>query len=67
MTKSGGGGLEENTVVCVNVAMTKTALDVVVCALPTGVAYNRCAAAFRLSFCLYLSCVSDFLRCFSGG
>lgn len=28
--------------VCVNVVMTKAALKVAVCALPTDVAYNRC-------------------------
>lgn len=33
---------EEDVLVCVNVAMTKTALKVAVCALPTDVAYNRC-------------------------
>eukprot|EP00752_Nemacystus_decipiens_P006311 g5691.t1 len=32
---------DEDVLVCVNVAMTKTALKVAVCALPTDVAYNR--------------------------
>ena len=39
---------EEDATICVNVAMSKTALDVTVCALPTDVAYNRCAACWVL-------------------
>eukprot|EP00903_Cladosiphon_okamuranus_P017946 g16513.t1 len=35
------GSGEEDVLVCVNVAMTKTALKIAVCALPTDVAYNR--------------------------
>ena len=40
---------EEDVKICVHVATSKTALDVVVCALPTDVAYNRCAAACHFS------------------
>lgn len=35
---------EEKLLVCVNMSMTKTTLEVAVCALPTDVAYNRWVA-----------------------
>lgn len=38
----GQGAREDDTLICVNVTITKTTLDVAVCSLPTDVAYNRC-------------------------
>lgn len=39
--KTSKGGVEQDVLVCANVTMTKSALKVDVCALPTDVAYNR--------------------------
>lgn len=52
---AGKGVAEEDVLVCVNVAMTKTALKVDVCALPTDVAYNRCTHSCVL-VCGALAC-----------
>lgn len=49
------GAQDEDPLVCVNVALGKTALMVEVCALPTDVAYNRYGlgiAAMRGKTCL---------------
>lgn len=36
------GTAAEDALVCVNVSMSKTALEVIICALPTDLVYNRC-------------------------
>ena len=54
---------EDATTICMNVTKNMTALDVVVCALPTDVAYNRCGfwmlPSLSVALSLFLSrCLS---------
>lgn len=46
----GQGPGDEDTLVCLNVSLTKTALKVAVCALPTDVVYNRCVCVCVFCF-----------------
>lgn len=45
---------EDDPLVCMNVSLTKTALNIAVCALPTDIAYNRCVCGFVSSLVVLL-------------